>query len=139
VKYCFQPLFSYALKDYLSLESSGRDINDFFDCLRTTEDPFICQTQQRSAGALPNFSKQNQLTHICYKEVRYHHLVQHIGKIDKNIKFIFLVRNPVEVMNSWISAPREFDQHWNVDAELLLAEKKKLWTARGVLRFEAVG
>jgi hypothetical protein len=126
VKYCFQPLFSYALKDYLNLSATASNVEVFFGRLQSTEDSFINQTEQRRNGFLPSFRKASSITHICYKEVRYHNLLQHLCRLDCGLKFILLVRNPIEVMNSWIAAPREFDQGWSVAEELFLAPSKNL-------------
>ena len=123
VKYYFQPLFSYKFKDYLDEHSSKEDIDNFFSMLNDTHDEFICQDSQRLVGTLPNFGKSNP-THVIYKEVRYHHILENLIDKDIGIKLILLVRNPIEVMNSWVNAPKEFDKSWDAEKELLYAEMK---------------
>lgn len=123
VKYCFQPLFSYKFKDYLDERSPKKDIDNFFSMLGETDDEFICQRSQRAVGTLPNFEKLNS-THVIYKEVRYHHILENLISKDEGIKLILLVRNPIEVMNSWINAPKEFDKSWDAERELLYGEMK---------------
>ena len=46
--------------------------------------------------------------------------------IDKvnDIKIILLVRNPIEVINSWVNAPKEFNPNWNIDEQLIDATLK---------------
>ena len=126
VKYCFQPLFSYKLKDFLNEGSSQEDINIFFDLLRESDDSFINQIEQRNSGILPRFHKNQDITHVAYKEVRYHNILDNLLKKDNEIKMILIVRNPVDVINSWVNAPKEFDITWNVYDELMDANSKNL-------------
>ena len=126
VKYCFQPLFSYQLKDFLDECSSKEDVDRFFSMLSDTDDDFICQKSQRIAGMLPLVSKADLATHVIYKEVRYHHILENLMAVDKDIKLILLVRDPIEVMNSWINAPKEFDENWDVNEQLISAELKNM-------------
>jgi len=65
-------------------------------------------------------------THVIYKEVRYHHILENLLAVDKGIKLVLLVRNPVEVMSSWINAPKEFDVKWNADEQLINARLKNI-------------
>lgn len=124
VKYCFQPLFSYKFKDFLDERSHKEDIDNFFSMLNDTDDEFICQNSQRAAGTLPNFGKSSFATHVIYKEVRYHHILENLLSEDDGIKLILLVRNPIDVMNSWINSPKEFDKTWDAEKELINAELK---------------
>lgn len=119
VKYCFQPLFSYRFKDFLNAESSRQDIDYFFSLMRSCNDEFVCQNEQREIGTLPNFEKSPTATHIVYKEVRYHHILENLLQVDSGIKLILLVRNPIEVMDSWINAPKEFNPNWDINEELI--------------------
>lgn len=123
VKYCFQPLFSYALKDFLNERSGKEEIDEFFARLAVTDDDFILQAAQRASGHLPAFGKEAP-THVAYKEVRYHHLLPRIAEHDPSVRMVLLVRDPLEAMASWVSAPREFDPAWSVDEELLFAPRK---------------
>ena len=126
VKYCFQPLFSYQFKDFLDENSSKKKIDNFFSLLNDTDDEFINQKSQRKLGILPIFKKSSVKTHIVYKEVRYHHVIENLIKKDNNVKSIFLVRNPVEVMNSWINAPKEFNTSWDIEEQLISGSLKNL-------------
>jgi len=123
-KYCFQPLFSYEFKDFITNVSSISDVENFFDLLSRTNDKFVCQKSEREVGSLPDFEKISVPTHVIYKEVRYHHLLEHLCELDVDLMFVLLVRNPIEVMSSWISTPKEFDPSWNSSKELLKAEYK---------------
>lgn len=124
VKYCFQPLFSYAYKDFLSPSSSKQEVNDFFSELSTTNDDFICQKVQRLSGALPSPAKNKNPSHVVYKEVRYHHILNNLMMNDQSLKSIFLIRDPVSTLTSWINAPKEFNANWNIAQEILSGAKK---------------
>ena len=127
VCYQFQPLFSYALKNYLGPNSNREDIQDFFQTLLEIDDPFCNRSPERIAGELPTFSKSRP-THIAYKEVRYHQIMPNLLRKDKSLKFVAIIRNPLDVLSSWIRAPREFraDLGWRVEEEWRYALKKNL-------------
>lgn len=125
-KYCFQPLFSYQLKGFLSAESSNAEVEFFFKELELTDDDFILQKDQRLAGSLPVFDKSEPPTHIVYKEVRYHNVLKGILSGTSQVKFVFLIRDPFSVISSWFAAPREFDPSWDKDDELVYANSKNL-------------
>ena len=36
------------------------------------------------------------------------------------------MRDPIEVMNSWIDAPKEFDENWDANEQLISAELKNM-------------
>mgnify|MGYP006176305227 CR=1 FL=1 len=126
VKYAFQPLFSFELKGYLNENSSLETIQDFFLKLLHTKDDFINQTEGIKKGILPNFFKTNDVSHIVYKEVRYHYVIENLLLKDENIKIIGLVRNPLAVIASWLKAPREFrkDLGWLENEEWQYATLK---------------
>lgn len=125
INYKFQPLFSYAHKGYLNVNSGLEDINRFFNRINTSEDDFINQNEAKSKGIVPAFSK-SEIHCIAYKEVRYHHILENLLSKDPNIKVIGLIRNPFEVLYSWWQAPKEFrsDLGWNFTEEWLDASLK---------------
>ena len=47
----FQPLFSYAFKDYLSEKSSKKDIVSFFEKIAQSDDDFLLQTDKVDRGS----------------------------------------------------------------------------------------
>ena len=127
VLYKFQPLFSYALKDFLTPSSSEHEINTFFQLLIDTNDDFLDRTEKRKQGILPIFPKKD-ITHVVYKEVRYHNILYNLIRKSTNIRLICIVRNPLSVINSWLKAPREFrdDLGWKPLEEWRYALKKNL-------------
>jgi len=125
--YRFQPLFSYTHKGYLNPESKIEDINRFFEDIYKTKDEFVLQKKPKQNGLIPEFKKK-ELTHIVYKEVRYHHILRNILNQSENIKVIGLIRNPLAVISSWLNAPKEFrkDLGWSIEDEWLNAPSKNL-------------
>lgn len=128
VVFRFQPLFSYAFKDTLSPQSSKEEIIDFFKAIKDSEDSFVTQKEEIEKGIIPKFDKSNELTHICYKEVRYHHILENLLNKDPEVKVIGLIRNPLAVISSWLKAPKEFRKElgWKIEEEWQFAPKKNL-------------
>ncbi len=125
--YKFQPLFSYAFKNFLSLASTSDDIHNFFEAISRTDDAFINQTDKRASGAYPSFNKRKS-THIIYKEVRYMNILFNMFRKCDEVYLIAVVRNPMSTINSWLKAPREFrrDLKWLPQDEWRYARKKNM-------------
>lgn len=127
VCYRYQPLFSYALKSYLGEGSTRGDIDVFYRELRDGDDAFLLQSSARESGRLPIFRKE-EITHVGYKEVRYHHILPNFLRKTKDVKIVLIQRSPFSVINSWLNAPREFrgDLGWSRLEEWRYALKKNL-------------
>lgn len=125
VAYRYQPLFSYAHKDFLDGRSTAADVDTFFERLRRCEDPFTNQTERREAGQFPRFEKVAP-RHVAYKEVRYHQLLPHLMQCAPDLRLCLVVRHPLSVLQSWLQAPREFraDLGWTVADEWRHAPRK---------------
>ena len=124
VNFKFQPLFSYAFKDYINETSSKEQILDFFDKISISDDDFINMRDKDLLGEYPSFTKINPLTHLVFKQVRYHFLIEHMIKTIPKIKFILIIRHPLEVLNSWRKVPREFNPKWDFKKQWLKADLK---------------
>ncbi len=120
----FQPLFSYAFKNYLSLSSTAQDIDTFLDKIYRSDDYFINMKDPEIHKNYPVFQKNNQPKHLCFKHVRYHYLIEHFLQNHSSIKFILLIRNPLSVLASWYRAPREFNPSWDFQKEWRQARLK---------------
>ena len=121
-----QPLFSYAFKSRLNDSSSKLDIDCFFEDINISDDYFINQLEEKKNKQIPVFKKK-QLTHIVYKETRYHNILKNLLKKDNEIKVIGIVRNPKSVISSWYHANKEFNQcEWDLLIEWQSAKKKNL-------------
>ncbi|MBU3260201.1 sulfotransferase [Roseovarius sp. PS-C2] len=125
VKYCHQPLFSYAFKGFLSDCSGQTEVACFFRALSKTQDRYVMQVEEREQGIVPDFSKTAP-THLIYKEVRYHHILPNLLDQNTEVKAVLLVRDPRAVVSSFLEAPREFrsDLGWKIEEEWRTAPKK---------------
>lgn len=126
VDFSFQPLFSYAFKNYLNENSSGEEISKFFSLLKSSQDEFIKQKLGANKAIVSQFRKNDLVTHIVYKEVRHHHILENMMNLDQDVLVIGLVRNPFSTINSWLKAPKEFkaEKGWKIEEEWRFAEKK---------------
>jgi hypothetical protein len=124
----FQPLFSYAFKGYLNEKSSQEDISNFFEKIAESDDDFLLQRDKVENGEYPSFSKDDEFTHIVYKEVRYHNIIKNMLTKDKELKVIGLIRSPFAVIDSFLRSTREFreDLGWKEIEEWKIADKKNL-------------
>lgn len=123
VRYKFQPLFSYAFKNYINLESTKNELMTYYTQLYNYEDDFLDQRDKKIKGVYPEFEIKNDIPDILVtKMVRYHYLIPHLlYKLD-NIKIIGIVRHPCGVLNSWKNAPKEFLDDWDFKEEWRFAQ-----------------
>ncbi|MCH9661355.1 MAG: sulfotransferase [Bacteroidetes bacterium] len=122
VAYRQQPLFSYAFKGFLSERSTTSEIQDFFDKILSSEDEYLHQINEIAHGKVPSFEKCS-LTHLVYKETRYHYILDNLLK-NSNTQFIGIIRNPLSVLHSFFNAPSEFKNEWSKEEEWMNAPKK---------------
>jgi len=126
VVYRFQPLFSYAFKDFLNVKSSKNDILKFFNEISQSDDQFLTQANRIISGEYPKFKKNADFSHVIYKEVRYHHILDNLLKNDSELVVYGLIRSPYAVISSFLNSPREFrkDLGWCENEEWQYAIKK---------------
>ena len=108
VAYRFQPLFSYAFKDRVGVNSTREEYAGFLQDLYNSDDPFLLQTEKREAGILPLFKKVYSPQVLAMKNARYHYLLIRFLGYFENLKVLAVVRNPCAVLTSWMSLPKEF-------------------------------
>jgi hypothetical protein len=108
VVYRFQPLFSYAFKDRIGVNSTREEYAEFLQDLYKSNDPFLLQTEKREAGILPLFKKVHSPRILTMKNARYHYLLIRFLGYFENLKVLAIVRNPCAVLASWMSIPKEF-------------------------------
>lgn len=124
VAYRYQPFFSYAFRDRIDMHSNIAALREFFRDLLESDDAFLLQTGvARLSAATPRFEKLG-ISHLVYKEVRFHHLLPHLLATVPGLKGIGIVRDPRAVLASWIRAPREFDPTWSLADEWRHAKRK---------------
>ncbi len=124
--YRYQPLFSYRFKNRITTESSTDEIEQFFQELYCAdEDDFLNQKEKRISGIYPVFSSKNTDPAILsYKEARFLYTIPLLIQRYTKIKIVGIIRNPYDVLESWINAPLEFDQEWDILEEWNFAAKK---------------
>jgi len=114
VEYRHQPLFSFSFKSFLTENSTEKEIDQFFSLIEKCNDDFILEKEGKNIGHKPTFQKDN-ITHIIYKEARYHHILINMMEQHDNVKVVGIVRNPKSVISSWYHAPKEFKkEEWGI-------------------------
>jgi hypothetical protein len=103
--------------------SSAQEILTFFEDIFDSQDAF---TTMKSATQrnYPTFKKTVVPTHIVFKETRYLHIIENVLTQCSEVKIIGLVRNPLSVIASWVSAPKEFQRDWSIHSEWRRAKRK---------------
>lgn len=124
--YKFQPLFSYAFKDYINVNSSKEEMIDFFGKLKLKEDEFLDRSDMRKDGLYPYFEKKNGSI-LAFKEVRYLYMIPHLLETFQNVKVVMILRDAIDTINSWINAPKEFRKEWDINKEWYFAQSKNLY------------
>lgn len=124
VAYRYQPFFSYAFRGRVDAGSTTAELRQFFSSVLASDDHFVLQ---RGAAALAGYElafDKRAPTHLVYKEVRFHNLIEPILERIPEMHAVGLVRDPRAVIASWIAAPREFNPEWEVEKEWRFAPSK---------------
>ncbi len=126
VNFKFQPLFSYEFKSFLNEKSSIDKIDSFFDEIAESENHYLLQNDKIKQGIYPSFKKNTRYSHIVYKEVRYHYILENLLEKDQDILIVGIIRNPFATINSFLQSPKEFrkDLGWQETKEWQFAESK---------------
>ena len=124
VAFRFQPLFSYTHKGALREDSTVTEIMKFYGDILHTEDKFVLQRDPNIHVGYPEFAKNPQPTHLVYKNVRYHYLLEGLLEKIPGLNVIGIVRHPCAVIHSWHRAPREFKPEWDFSTQWRSAELK---------------
>lgn len=114
--YRYQPLFSYEFKSALNEDSTTKDVANFYEQIRGASSDFVLRER--------GFEKSDEPVGVVFKEVRYLHLIPLL--LSAGVNVIFIRRHPVDVLNSWYQAPKEFDPDWDIREEWLRAPRKNL-------------
>jgi hypothetical protein len=125
VRFKYQPLFSYAFKDRISLNSNEKEIRLYYDSLYNYADNFLDQHEKIEKGIYPVFKiKRKQPEFLITKMVRYHYLIPHLLEVIDNIIVLAIIRHPCGVLFSWKKNPREFKKEWNYQKEWRFGQSK---------------
>lgn len=126
VAFRFQPLFSYRYKGALNNHSSAEEIQSFFMDILNTDDAFVLMRDPKIHVGYPNPIKNEEPTHLIFKNVRYHYILPNLLDKVPSHKAVAIIRDPRAVINSWYHAPREFEHSWKLAEEWKFASKKNL-------------
>ena len=117
----FQPLFSHSHKGALTSSSGKEEVAQFLRDVFSSSDKFATM-QAQYFESFPKFQK-HEPDLLVIKETRFLDLAR-VFLSDQNTKVLGILRNPLETLNSWVTAPREFNQDWSVDVEWFEGKKK---------------
>lgn len=123
VLFRYQPLFSHQHKGRLTTQSSASEIDAFYEEIRWTTDEFASMTSDFHRN-YPQFVKNTPPKSIAFKETRYLQVVSNLLARSESIFVLCIIRHPVEVLNSWMNARKEFAVDWDIQAEWLDAPSK---------------
>ena len=124
--YRFQPLHSYSFQNTLRPDSTQQQIESFFSDLLESQDPYVLRISlsdddPRQAGLQKKTSTPKV---IMFKEVHDFPSIANCVEIDPSIRLIGLIREPREVLASWIQVDKEWDSSWSIEDEWYWANKK---------------
>ncbi len=108
VVYRYQPIFSYAFKNAVNINSSKEDFEKFFKDIYNSNDDFLLRKDMRKDGHYPIFLKDENEKVLAFKNVRYHYLLEKMIVYFPNLQILGIVRHPCGVLNSWFTNPKEF-------------------------------
>ena len=136
VAYRYQPMFAHAFKGRVHAQATRQDFDAFFADLLETQDDFVLQ---RGASALAGYTlafEKSTPRLLAYKEVRYHEVLPRLLEVVPHSRLLGIVRDPRDVLASWVSAPREFRAEWSLAAEWREAPSKNLGRPESWYGFE---
>ena len=107
VAFRYQPLFAYRFRDRIDLNSSRKEVYSFLDDLyHCLDDAFILNKPEMASKIHPKFKKVENPSFLVMKMVRFHYMIKKFLDTIDDVKVIGIVRNPLAVINSWLSSPR---------------------------------
>jgi len=124
VEFRYQPLFSYAFKDFLGPDSSRERIAEFMTGIHESKDDYLHNRIPDVYVEYPDLGERIGVTHLVWKEVRYHHILKNLLSRSPDIRLVGLVRHPCATIDSWLNSPREFRPEWSVAEQWRHADAK---------------
>lgn len=116
VQFRYQPLFSYEFKDWFGQHGLSEDsLAQFRTALMAAQSDFVLQALRPAKTAA---------THLVWKEVRYHQHMAGLLALQGLHHLVYIFRPPVDVLNSWYQAPKEFRAGQDIHREWLHAPAK---------------
>ena len=112
------PLFSYEFKNALDRESSLEDWNTLFADVYRARSDYLDQDFLRRDGLVPGFVEQHETpAWLVVKSVRFHELWAHAVAMGVEAKTLYIVRDPIDCIASWVFNEREFPAAADIERE----------------------
>lgn len=125
MRYRFQPLHSYSFAPKISETSSKNEVDAFFAELWHSADPYVNrQSLASQTENLETLSAGSSEAFLLFKEVHDFDAIENAIAVNPEVKLIGLVRNPIDVISSWVNAPREWNPEWDLLSEWKEAKLK---------------
>ena len=127
-KFSYQPMLTDKFCDRIHPRSSAEEVKRFMEEVYLSDDDFLSQKDDMIKSKKICFYKETESPDFfIFKEVMYLYMVSVFLKKLKNIKIIFIIRNPIDVLTSWYNAPKEFYREWDIQKEWRFAQKKNMF------------
>jgi len=117
VAYRFQPLFSYAFKDAVNVDSPRSEYERFFKGIYESSDDFLLQTAHKDEGIHPRFEQNSEQYVLAFKTCRYQYVLGRMLQHFEYFTLVGLVRDPRGTIDSWLKVPSEFPEGSDPRAE----------------------
>lgn len=109
VRFRLSPLFSYAFKNAVGVDSPAPAWHRLFRAAYHADDRFMDQTDRRLAGDYPVFTDKRPLPPLlAVKMTRFHHLLRPAMERLPALRTVAIVRHPCGAIHSWLATPGEF-------------------------------
>ena len=118
----YQPLHSYSFRPFFSSEGSEFDAERFLSLLADSEDPYLnCGLSGHFFGGISK-AERGDKPRLLIKEVHFLKECLRLATVRKDLLLVFVIRDPVEVIESWWNTASEFQPHWSIYDEWRDAE-----------------
>jgi hypothetical protein len=122
----FQPLFSFEFQAKVDKAFAEFKIGKLLQDIFKTESEFLMQKSRIKEGSYPQFKKSQKKSFLAFKENSNLQRIDQILEQVNECVAIFLVRDPIKVIESWISSPREFKHGLSISDEWNTAPSRNL-------------
>lgn len=118
VRFKFQPLFSDRFKNYINLQSTKNEIDEYYEIIYNTKDEYLDRINQKKEGVYPVFKYKDDYPEIVStKHVTHHYLIPYLLDKISNYQVIGVIRNPCAVLVSFKNYPSDYNPNWEFRKE----------------------
>lgn len=125
VEYRFQPIHANTFNPRVEIDSTRLDVYFFYARLLAAGDSYLLDglAKDVTREKKPLLSRLLAKA-LVFKETHDLNSIQRIVNLDSHSRLLVLIRDPIDVIESWINAPKEFNPEWRVEEEWMWARKK---------------